>query len=164
MPVSGRSGVIPLPNEIVLQPGSFRVDATTTLHVPPGDRDADNAARYLVELWTRTNGLTLPVSPSAAGISTSVAGSSTSAAGIGTLPADTIVFHHQPGFGPEAYGLEITPQQVTVSASSAAGLFYGAVTLWQLTTSGEVSGTVTVHANAGVATFDNLTVLEILGN
>lgn len=118
LPASGRSGVIPLPNEVVLEPGSFRVDATTTVRVPRGDRDADNAARYLVELWTRTNGLTLPVS--------------TSAAGIGTPPADTIVFRHEPGFGPEAYGLKIAPQRITVSASSAAGLFYGAVTLWQL--------------------------------
>jgi hexosaminidase len=129
LPASGRSGVIPLPNEVVLEPGSFRVDATTTVRVPRSDRDADDAARYLVELWTRTNGLTLPVT-SAAGIGTLPV--SSSAAGIGTPPAHTIAFRHQPGFGPEAYGLKITPQRITVSASSAAGLFYGAVTLWQL--------------------------------
>jgi hexosaminidase len=128
LPASARSGVIPLPNEVILEPGSFRVDATTTVRVPRGDRDADNAARYLMELWTRTNGLTLPVS--------------TSVAGRGTPPADTIVFQHQAGFGPEAYALKITSQRITVSASSAAGLFYGAVTLWQLLPPGGSTGQI----------------------
>jgi len=52
--------------------------------------------------------------------------------GIGTPPADTIVIPPSVRIRSEAYGLKITPQRITVSASSAAGLFYGAVTLWQL--------------------------------
>ena len=128
LPASARSGVIPLPNEVVLEPGSFRVDATTTVRVPRGDRDADDAARYLVELWTRTNGLSLPVI--------------TGVADTGTPPADMIVFQHQAGFASEAYALEITPQRITVSASSAAGLFYGAVTLWQLLPPGGSTGQI----------------------
>jgi len=49
-------------------PGSgwFRVDSTVILRVPPRDRDADAAAHYLADLWTRTNELTLPVRPAAA--------------------------------------------------------------------------------------------------
>jgi hexosaminidase len=128
LPAAARSGVIPLPTEVVLEPGSFSVDPTTTVRVPRGDRDADNAARYLVGLWTRTNGLTLPVS--------------TSAAGIDTPRTHTIAFRHRRGFGPEAYGLKITPQRITVSASSAAGLFYGAVTLWQLLPPGGSTGQI----------------------
>jgi hexosaminidase len=128
LPAAARSAAIPLPAEVVLGPGSFNVDPTTTVRVPRGNRDADNAARYLVELWTRTNGLSLPVS--------------TSAAGIDTPHTNTIAFRHQPGFGPEAYGLEVTPRGITVSASSAAGLFYGAVTLWQLLPPGANQGQI----------------------
>ena len=35
---------------------------------------------------------------------------------------------------PEAYSLDVSPQRIVVSAGDAAGLFYGAVTLWQLAT------------------------------
>jgi hexosaminidase len=124
LPAAARSGVVPLPAEVVASRGSFMVDATTRVSVPRGDRDADSAARYLVELWTRTNGLTLPVT-------------------LGTAStAHTIEFRHQRGFGPEAYGLRVTPQRITVSASSAAGLFYGAVTLWQLLPPGGNTGQI----------------------
>jgi hexosaminidase len=128
LPAAARSGVIPLPAEIIPETGSFSVDPTTTVRVPRGDRDADNAARYLVELWTRSNGLTLPVSMSATGSH--------------APPTHMIAFRRQRGFGPEAYGLEITPQQITVSASSAAGLLYGAVTLWQLLPPGVSTGQI----------------------
>ena len=46
--MAAHGGVIPLPAEIVPGPGYFSVDANTRLRVAPGDRDADNAARYLV--------------------------------------------------------------------------------------------------------------------
>ncbi len=124
-PAAARSGVIPLPAEVVSGPGSFSVDSTARLSVPRGDRDADGAARYLVELWTRTNGLTLPISAGQLPIRSG-------AASIDAANTNTIAFRHQRGLGPEGYELEITPQRITVSASSAAGLFYGAVTLWQL--------------------------------
>jgi hexosaminidase len=97
------------------------------VRVPSGDRDAAAAARYLVELWTRTNHLTLPIIGTAS---------------TGTPGIDTIGFRRESGFGPEAYGLEVTPQQITVSSSSAAGLFYGAVTLWQLLPPGGDQGEI----------------------
>ncbi len=126
---AAHSGVIPLPAEVVPGSGAFGIDPKTTLRVPEGDRDAGNAARYLAELWKRTNGLTLPISvvPLAA---------------IDTASTHSIAFRHRSGFGREAYELEVTPQRVTVSASSAAGLFYGAVTLWQLLPPGGNTGRI----------------------
>jgi hexosaminidase len=137
LPLAARGGVIPIPAETVLGTGSFKIGPTTILRVPSGERDAAAAARYLVELWTRTNHLTLPVT-----LGTNTARTGTSSARTGTSSTDTITFRHQSGFGPEAYGLEVTPQRITVSASSAAGLFYGAVTLWQLLPSGEDTGQI----------------------
>jgi hexosaminidase len=134
LPLTARGGVIPLPAETVPGVGSFNIGPATIVRVPSGDPDADAAARYLVELWTRTNRLTLPIT-----ISTP---------SIGTSSTDTIAFRHQSGFGPEAYALEVTPGRITVSASSAAGLFYGAVTLWQLLPPGVGSGQIpaqTIH-------------------
>src|SRR5580700_895181 len=58
--------VIPIPAEIVPGAGSFEVGTGTVIEVPRGDRDARAAARYLVELWTRTNGLKLPITSAAA--------------------------------------------------------------------------------------------------
>ena len=127
VPIAAHCGVVPLPAEVVTGVGSFNVGAATVVHVPRGDRDADQAARYLVELWTRTNGLTLPVTIGTANTAT------------GT---DTIAFERHSGFGPEAYAIEAAPHAVTVSATSAAGLFYGAVTLWQLLPPGGAAGQI----------------------
>ena len=44
--------------------------------------------------------------------------------------------------GAEAYRLDVTPKAVTVSASSDAGLFYGATTLWQLVQKAGRNGTI----------------------
>ena len=143
LPAAGRSGVVPLPAEVVSGPGSFSLDPSTQVRVPRGDREAGDAARYLVELWTRTNGLTLP-------IATGTLPVATGAASIDAPNTNTIEFRHQHqrGFGPEGYGLKVTPQRITVSASSAAGLFYGAVTLWQLLPPGVNAGQIpaqTIH-------------------
>jgi hexosaminidase len=124
LPLAAQGGVIPAPAEVKPGNGSFRVDSAVVIRVPSRDRDAGAAARYLADLWTRTNGLTLPVHASA------------DAAGA------TIEFRRHSGFGREAYRIEVTPQRVTVNASSGAGLFYGAVTLWQLLPAGSNGGRI----------------------
>jgi hexosaminidase len=130
-PLAAQGGVIPLPAETVLGVGSFSIGPATTVRVPGGDRGAAAAARYLAELWSRTNHLTLPVTAGTPSIDTSSGGS--------------ITFRHRRGFGPEGYGLEVTPRRITVSSSSAAGLFYGAVTLWQLLPPGADTGQIPVQ-------------------
>lgn len=125
LPPAAHGGVIPAPAEVMPGSGRFKVDLKVILRVPPGDRDAEAAAHYLDDLWTRTNGLTLPVR-----------------AGFVAGHSRTIEFKRRSGYGAEAYGLEITAQRVTVSASSSAGLFYGAVTLWQLLPVGPGGGEI----------------------
>jgi len=57
--------------------------------------------------------------------------------------SDSLIrFQQQQGLGPEAYRVEVTPHRIIVSASTATGLFYGAVTLWQLMPAGPKSGTI----------------------
>jgi hexosaminidase len=132
LPWEARAGVIPLPADVRPGAGAFTIDSSTVVRVPPGDRDAGTAARYLVELWTRTNGLTLPISGAAGAGGAELGGAGGGDAGTDSPSAATIAFRRRSGFGPEAYELDITPRRITVSATSAAGLFYGAVTLWQL--------------------------------
>src|SRR5882672_7771554 len=94
LPWSAQGGVIPEPAEVVPGSGSFNVGPGTLIQAPAEDRDARAAARYLAELWTRTNGRTLPV----------VAHSARSSAG---AIVDTIEFRRGTGLGPEAYELKV---------------------------------------------------------
>lgn len=110
------AGAIPLPANITPANGAFALDAATRIQVPQHQPEALQAARYLAALWKRTNDLTVPVVSE----------------GGATPGTAKIRFEQLSGYGPEAYRLHVTPQQITVSASTGAGLFYGAVTLWQL--------------------------------
>ena len=116
--VSTLAGVIPAPAELTPGDGAFPLTARTVVLVPRGDRDADAAARYLLDLLRRSRGLTLDVRE---------------AEPLGTPPAGAIVFERRPGLAPEAYALVVDGARITVAATAAAGLFYGAGTLWQLT-------------------------------
>jgi hexosaminidase len=131
IPWSARAGVVPIPAEVVQGPGAFSIGSGTSIQVPPGDRDADAAAHYLALLWTRTNGLNLPIAAGGGG---------------GGPNAGTIVFRRRKGFGPEAYELEVAPKRITVTAGTSAGLFYGAVTLWQLLPPGVDTGRIAAQA------------------
>jgi hexosaminidase len=124
--------VIPIPAEIIPRAGSFEVGTGTVVEVPRGDGDARAAARYLVELWTRSNGLQLPIT--------------SAAAHGGSTATHAIAFRRRRGLGPEAYELDVAPRRITVSASTAAGLFYGAVTLWQLLPPGPDSGRIAAQS------------------
>jgi hexosaminidase len=121
-----QAGVIPLPAKITPGGGSFELSAATVIQVPQNRRDASEAARHLADLWKRTNGLVLLVVAKSA-----------------VAPGDSLIrFQQQPGFGPEAYRLEVAPHRITISATTAAGLFYGAVTLWQLLPAGPKGGQI----------------------
>ena len=56
---------------------------------------------------------------------------------------DTVQFRIDPeraSASAESYSLDVTPQRVLVSAGNERGLFYGAVTLWQLATQDDGDG------------------------
>jgi hexosaminidase len=104
------------------------ISTATRLYTQSGGKSSQAAADYLVKLWQRTNALRLRVLATAG------------PAGRG--PSCDIVFARAAGLRDEGYKIVVEPRQVTVSASSSAGLFYGAVTLWQLLPTGLRGGSI----------------------
>ncbi|MBL6938489.1 MAG: family 20 glycosylhydrolase [Alphaproteobacteria bacterium] len=102
--------LVPVPVQVVPQPGEFVLDAATPLIFDK--RDAF-AANYLRDLLNRTRGIALAKRHGAPAI---------------TLRRDPSVS------GKEAYRLDVAPSGATIRASDSAGMFYGAITFWQLAT------------------------------
>jgi hexosaminidase len=129
-PVLGNTSpvdVIPAPARVTSRDGVFAFRADTWVSLPQ-DPGVARIARYFAGLLKETRGVDLKL---AAGSSKSV-----------------IVFRlEQPASGTnaEAYAIDVSTRQVVVTAGDLRGLFYGAVTLWQLCTS-NASGDLTVHA------------------
>src|SRR5512138_397477 len=109
--------IIPAPREVVPDSGQFAVtDATRVIFE---GATAEPVARYFVDLLQRTGGPALQTEAASSapegGIRFQLA------AGESAMPE-------------EAYTLAISSGGVAVRAADARGLFYGAVTLWQLMT------------------------------
>ena len=110
--------VVPLPAHIEWLDGNFRVTAGTRL-VAGSSQDERWIAHYFADLLHRTRGETLRV------VSNSAA----------SRAHGDIRFAIDRAAGttaPESYALVVRPEGVTVSARDRRGLYYGAVTLWQL--------------------------------
>ena len=121
--------LLPAPRELVRGNGSLLVSPQTTLTVAPG---TDTVAAYFAELLERTQGIVLATKPPADGKS-----------------AGDIRFQLIGSAGDaesEAYKIIATTQGITVSAAGTRGLFYGAVTLWQLLDAGELFRPIVVPA------------------
>lgn len=123
--------LIPLPAQLqAATSGSFKVDNDTAIMVPAHDDAALHAAQYVADLAARTRGLHLQVKQ-------------------GSATGNAIVFQRSAqaaGAHPEAYALTVTPQAIHIDAHDDAGLFYGAVTLYQLLTPDAQRGAVQVPA------------------
>ena len=120
--------VIPAPASVVPATGSFQV--ANGLAIVARDDRAEPVARYLAELLDRTRGLRLR--PTTTG----------DAAGGVRLSLDAAATE-----SPEAYTLEVSSGGVEIRAADPRGLFYGAVTLWQLATAdGAETGPATIQA------------------
>ncbi|WP_454761543.1 family 20 glycosylhydrolase [Caulobacter segnis] len=121
----------PAPAKAVRAEGTFKLSATTRISVAKGDVEAKGVANQLADLIQRSRGFRPMVveGPVASGI------------------AGAIVLTREGPAG-EAYKLDIAPTGVTIAAAKRAGLFYGAMSLWQLATPDAAKGSVAIPAAA----------------
>ena len=129
-PQAGREvSVIPAPAQVVAQRGAFELSAATPVHYAAGS-PGEPVAKYFVDLLQRTRGLAL-------------------SATAGDAAGRAITFSLQAGEGSqggeEAYSLLVSPGRIVVSARDPRGLFYGAVTLWQLASASSSIPALEIH-------------------
>ena len=122
--------IIPLPARMTVEQGSYTISSAAVIHVRPGDRAAADAARYLADLLVRTRGLSLPV----------VEDASAASRGDIVIRSDAAASVSQA----EGYVLDVDARGMDIRARDAAGLFYGAVSAWQLLTPDAAKGAVAV--------------------
>lgn len=118
--------MIPAPAVETPRDGVFRLTARTPILAAPGDAEAMAAARRLAELLTRSRGLTLTI-------------------GEGASRPGAIAFQRGAPAG-EAYDLDVAPDRIVVTSAGAAGLYYGATSVWQLATEASGKGPVDIAA------------------
>jgi hexosaminidase len=129
------ASVIPIPASIAPREGRFIVRAGTPIYAA-GDAQARRIADYFADLVHRMHAITLAVRdlpPVRAA----------NPAATADLPAQAIVFSldpQAPGTSPESYQVDVSTERVLVSARDPHGLFYGAVTLWELCSVPAASG------------------------
>lgn len=120
--------VIPRPAKVEPGQGRFVLDPDARIAVVGGDAEAGRIANDFAARLLKSRGF---------------------APAVGTDAAAKITFTVDPKAalpGDEAYVLDITAQGVKLTARAPAGLFYGAVTLWQLATADGSQGTTAIAA------------------
>ena len=126
--------LLPLPALVERRGGAFIVSADTPILVPDGNADAQGIAGLLAAYVQQVRGLKLAVGAGQGG----------------GAPRPAIVLAIDPqadGATDEGYQLDVSAQGIRVAARAPAGLYYGAVTLWQLLTPDSARGApVTVPA------------------
>ena len=124
--------VIPAPASVVPAVGSFRVRDGGRISTPE-DAQTRRIAAYFAELLHASYGIALNVRTMQGALP----------------PAHAIVFRldpRAPGTSPESYQVDVSSERVVVSAREPRGLFYGAVTLWQLCSAPATHGEITLAA------------------
>lgn len=120
--------ILPAPRELQHQSGSFRVTVETPVFVS-GREEEKNAAEYLAELLGRTSSVSLDTPDELGDEKTGI----------------RFRLREQPNAAEGAYTLTVSSSGMLVESATATGLFYGAVSIWQLITAGEdVAGGVDV--------------------
>lgn len=117
-PAQGQPPLLPAPVRSEHLQGQFVLTAQTPLRAAGNDASAVAAATELAQLLGASFAKAPTVDDS------------------GTGPAVEFIRDPQLKTGAEGYALEIGPERIRVRAADAAGLFYGAVSLWQLATAG----------------------------
>jgi len=116
----------PAPAKAVRAEGTFKLSAATRIVVAKGDAEAKGVANQLVDLIQRSRGFRPVV--------------------VEDAPAAGAIVLTREGPTGEAYKLDISPTGATIAAAKRAGLFYGALSLWQLATPDEARGPVALPA------------------
>jgi hexosaminidase len=115
---SAKVGVVPKPVLVEDLPGTFALGRGCRIIYQPGSSDAKATAQILADTLRRSTGLSLRVREAA------------------TMPQEGSLLvtteGADPALGEEGYRLEITGRGIVLSATKAAGLFYGIQTLRQL--------------------------------
>lgn len=111
--------LLPMPAKVTAQSGSFSLAGA---RIQASDKGERAAAERLRELLARTDGPKL-----------------------GYARDGQIRFRRDPGIaGNESYRIAVAPAGIEVAASTDAGLYYGAETLWQLTARGKNISSVAI--------------------
>jgi hexosaminidase len=132
------TAVIPIPAKVALTGDVFAFRADTWISIPPDPRVA-RIARYFADLLREAPGIQLTARQNA------------SSAG---LPASVIEFRLDPSApddNPESYAIDVSQQRIVASARDPRGLFYAAVTLWELCTSAADAHAGAAPASTGVS-------------
>jgi hexosaminidase len=133
------ANVIPAPAEVQPHTGVFALKQGASLWIPER-ADVRRDAEYLSGLVRASHGLSLRVHPRTQRAAHAASGEPRDG-GISFVLAD------RPGSSPESYELEVSPSGILLTAGDPRGLFYGAVTLWQLISAQPLQGgTVSVPA------------------
>jgi hexosaminidase len=131
-PAEPAASVIPRPATVSGRPGRFVVRDGIQISIPR-DPQAARIAAYFAALVHMSHAITLKVQQR----------------GDGRVPAHGLAFRLDPaapGASPESYELDVSPEGVVVSARDPRGLFYGAVTLWELCSGPAPHGEVAIAA------------------
>ena len=113
--------VLPLPALVEARSGAFTVAADTLILAPAGNADARRIGELLSGYLQQVRGLKLAVRMGQG-----------EAVGPGAIAL--AIDPKAGGAGDEGYELEVSSQGIRIAARAPAGLYYGAVTLWQLLT------------------------------
>ena len=101
--------LLPAPQALSIGDGGFFLDRGSAIAIPARDAGARAAADRLIDFFGKTDGIRLALRSNG-----------------------SIRMERAPGYPAEGYELVTTRAGATITASSDAGLFYGAISLWQL--------------------------------
>ncbi|MEZ4999415.1 MAG: glycoside hydrolase family 20 zincin-like fold domain-containing protein [Bacteroidales bacterium] len=108
--------LIPLPVGLTMLPGEFRVNSSTKIVVSEESDGVMLAAQYIARFINGNDQGELDISVKDSPVRGAI----------------NLVIDTTGDIGPEGYRLEVSSKMITVTASSAAGLFYGLQTVRQL--------------------------------
>ncbi len=108
-------GIIPTPKSLKEMPGEFRINHQTIIEYPANDARAGEIANDFRTQLGKCSGMNIS------------AATSSSAAG-----TNRIILKKETGMGEEEYKVNVTPQNIIISATTPTGLYYGIQTICQL--------------------------------